>query len=227
LVKKRDIIVFDMDGVLVDVSESYREAIRATVMHFTAKEITKELIQDYKNSGGWNNDWALSQKIIVDLGFGVEYHAVVDYFQSIFFGASGTDGFIGREKWIAQDGWFERLAVNYDFAIFTGRQRAEADVTLRRFAKEIAFKMIVADDDVANPKPSPDGLRMIAARYPERKLWYIGDTVDDARSGLAAKVPFIGIADNKNPRHSELAALLKKEGAIAVLENINQLETVL
>jgi HAD superfamily hydrolase (TIGR01548 family) len=226
-VNKRDIIVFDMDGVLVDVSESYREAIRATVLHFTGREITKELIQDYKNSGGWNNDWALSQKIIADLGVGVEYHAVVDYFQTIFFGTSGRDGFIGREKWIAGYGWFDRLAKKYDFAIFTGRQRAEADVTLQRFAKDITFKMIVADDDVANPKPSPDGLRMIAAKYPDQKLWYIGDTVDDARSGLAAKVPFIGIADNKNPRHGELVALLKKEGAIAVLENINELETVL
>ena len=30
-----DIIVFDMDGVLVEVGESYREAIRETVKHFT------------------------------------------------------------------------------------------------------------------------------------------------------------------------------------------------
>ncbi len=225
--KQKEIIVFDMDGVLVDVSDSYRETIRATVAHFTGRDISKELIQDYKNSGGWNNDWALSQKIMSDLGVELEYHVVVDYFQSIFFGRSGTDGFIYRERWIAQDGLFDRLAAKYEFAIFTGRQRAEADVTLRRFAQAIPFKMIVADDDVANPKPSPDGLRMIAAKYPDRKLWYIGDTIDDARSGLAAKVPFIGIADNKNPRHEKLVALLTKEGAIAVLENINQLETVL
>ena len=28
---------------------------------------------------------------------------------------------------------------------------------------------------------------------PGRKLWYVGDTVDDARSASAAGVPFIGI----------------------------------
>jgi phosphoglycolate phosphatase-like HAD superfamily hydrolase len=38
------VIVFDMDGVLVDVTESYRETIRQTVQHFTGQEITRELI---------------------------------------------------------------------------------------------------------------------------------------------------------------------------------------
>ncbi len=64
------LIVFDMDGVLTEVSESYREAIVQTVEHFTGKRITRDLIQQYKNQGGWNNDWALSQKIASDLGVG-------------------------------------------------------------------------------------------------------------------------------------------------------------
>ena len=57
------LIVFDMDGVLAEVTESYREAIVQTVEHFTGQRITRDLIQEYKNRGGWNNDWALSQKI--------------------------------------------------------------------------------------------------------------------------------------------------------------------
>lgn len=221
-----DIIVFDMDGVLVDVTDSYRETICQTVNHFTGREITKELIQDYKNSGGWNNDWALSQKIIGDLGTALEYRAVVDYFQSIFFG-NGTDGLILREKWIARDGLLEALNRRFGFGIFTGRLRAEADVTLQRFAPHLEFETIVADDDVANPKPAPDGLHMVAARFPGRKIWYVGDTVDDARSAKSAQVSFIGIAGRENPRREEVVKLLKQENAIAVLENINELETVL
>lgn len=222
----RDIIVFDMDGVLVDVSESYRETIRKTVHHFTGREITKELIQDYKNSGGWNNDWALSQKIASDLGVEIEYQEVVDYFQSIFFG-NGSDGLILREKWIAQDGLLERLNSRFSFAIFTGRLRSEAHITLRRFAGHLRFDMIVGDDDVANPKPAPDGLRMIAAQFPASKIWYIGDTVDDARSAKSAQLPFIGIAERSNPRYPDVLRLLKQENAVSVLESINELETVL
>ena len=62
------LIVFDMDGVLAEVTESYREAIVQTVRHFTGQTVTREKIQDYKNAGGWNNDWALSQKIASEIG---------------------------------------------------------------------------------------------------------------------------------------------------------------
>ena len=59
------LIVFDMDGVLAEVTESYREAIVQTVERFTTQRVGHDLIQKYKNAGGWNNDWALSQKISI------------------------------------------------------------------------------------------------------------------------------------------------------------------
>ena len=62
------VLVFDMDGVLVDVTESYRETIRQTVRYFTGREIGNERIQDLKNAGGWTNDWAVAHRIIQDLG---------------------------------------------------------------------------------------------------------------------------------------------------------------
>src|SRR5580698_11159294 len=84
--KTVEMIVFDMDGVLTEVSESYREAIVQTVLHFTGQQISRDLIQEYKNQGGWNNDWALSQKIAVDLGVNVEYGDVVSRFNELFLG---------------------------------------------------------------------------------------------------------------------------------------------
>src|SRR5712691_9917774 len=83
LVMAGRIIVFDMDGVLVDVSESYREAIQQTVEHFTGKRVTRADIQDWKNRGGWNDDWALSTAMIHAQGVDAAYDAVVEYFQSI------------------------------------------------------------------------------------------------------------------------------------------------
>jgi HAD superfamily phosphatase len=213
-------LVFDMDGVLVDVTESYREAIARTVKHFTGLDVSRLQIQNYKNQGGWNNDWALAQKICSDFGEGVAYDKVVDYFQSIFF---GPDGLIHRERWIAEPGLLERLSGRYALAIFTGRTREEADVTLARNARGIAFDPIVAADDIEHAKPAPDGLLRIAVLMSGRALCYIGDTVDDARSARAAGVRFIGIAAG----NAELASLLQREGAVAVLETINQLETVL
>lgn len=220
------ILVFDMDGVLAEVSESYRESVVQTVRHFTGKTISRELIQDYKNQGGWNNDWALSQKICADLGVAVPYQTVVDRFTEIFFG-DGADGLILREVWIPRKGLLERLARRYQLAIFTGRLQAEAAPTLQRFAPDLRFDPIIGAEDVANPKPAPDGLEEIRRRHPEAELWYVGDTVDDAHSAQAAAVPFIGIASPANSRHAEIVRLLRARGAVSVLDDINQIEAVL
>jgi HAD superfamily phosphatase len=219
-------LVFDMDGVLVDVSDSYRQAIVETVASFTGQTITKEKIQEYKNQGGWNNDWALSQKICADLGVALDYGVVVERFNELFLGTDG-DGLIRRERWISRNGTLERLAVRYRFGLFTGRSRYEADITLQRFASGLQFDPIICADDVVNGKPAPDGLHEIARRVPGAEMWYVGDTVDDARSASAAGVAFIGIASRTHGHRETLCELFRRENAIAILEDINQLETVL
>jgi HAD superfamily phosphatase len=219
-------IVFDVDGVLVDVTESYRETIQRTVEHFTGRRVSHELIQEYKNAGGWNSDWDLSHHLIGKTGVDVSFQAVVDHFNGVFFG-SNRDGLVYRERWIARDGLMERLSETWDFAIFTGRVLDELRVTLDRFATHFRFDPIMSADILQESKPSPEGLLRIAEMCPCKKLWYVGDTVDDARSARAAGVPFIGIAAPTSPRRGELAGLLKAENAVAVLDDINQLPLVL
>ena len=220
-----DVLVFDMDGVLVEVTESYREAIRETVKHFTGELVSHDLIQDFKNAGGWNNDWLLSQRLIADRGKNVDYAEVVEYFNSVFLGQNG-DGLIRREKWLPNPGLLGRLREKAKLAIFTGRAKYEADATLNRHAPDIVFEPLVTDDSVPNPKPAPDGLRLIQSQYPNRNIWYLGDAVDDARSAQGAEVPFIGVSTPHNPRHAEIADLLRGFGALTVISDINQLETL-
>jgi HAD superfamily hydrolase (TIGR01548 family) len=218
------LIVFDVDGVLVDDTESYRETIIATVKHFTGREVTRELVQDYKNQGGWNNDWALAQKIARDLGVDVEYDTLVDEFNSLFFG-NGRDGLILREKWIAQPGVLERLGERFLLGIYTGRTRYETEPTLERYALHLRFSPVVCADDVPKGKPAPDGLFQVARLVPGKKLWYVGDNVDDARAARAAAVPFIGVAPKFHLRYEELLQLFRSENAVTVIESINQLES--
>src|SRR5437763_10279088 len=118
-----------MDGVLVEVSRSYREAIVETVRHFTGETVSQDLIQDFKNAGGWNNDWLLSHKFIADRGKQVEYPDVVAYFNEVFLGENG-DGLIRYEQWMPKEGMLQRLSQRAQLAIFTGRAKYEADVTL-------------------------------------------------------------------------------------------------
>ncbi|MEZ5402710.1 MAG: HAD-IA family hydrolase [Bryobacteraceae bacterium] len=227
---KREMIVFDMDGVLVDVTESYRETICQTVHHFTGRTITRELVQEYKNRGGFNNDWLLSQTIAADLGVPVAYETVVEEFNRLFFGTI-TDGIpsglMSRERWLPRTGLMERLAREYQLAIFTGRLRDEANLTLTQFARDIPFHPLIGADDVVRGKPDPEGLEKIRAGHPGTELWYVGDTVDDARSASAAGVPFIGIAGPEVPYRGRLLELFEEQNAVAVIADINEIPTIL
>ncbi len=217
-----------MDGVLAEVTESYREGIVQTVEYFTGKRIEREMIQDYKNRGGWNNDWALSQKISADLGFPIDYDTVVGQFNVFFLGPKNDgDGLIQREGWFPKSGFLERLGKLHELAIYTGRVRYEAAITLRRFAPRVTFDPILCADEITVGKPAPDGLIEIQRRKPDRRLWYVGDTVDDARCARAAGVPFIGVAAQSHSKRDALVDLFRAENAVTVVENVNEIEEAL
>lgn len=206
---KADVIVFDMDGVLVDVRASYRDCIIATVAQITGgPTVTHEQIQEYKNRGGFNNDWLLTQAAAMDLGVQVSYEEAAQLFNELFY-----ETYMQREKWIPSAGFLQRLADRAPLYIFTGRPNEEARITLRRFAATQYFTDVLGDEDVANAKPAPDGLLDIQDRHPGKQLLYLGDTVDDARSAEAAGVPFVGVGS--------------ESGASVVITDIHELENLL
>ncbi len=127
------VLVFDMDGVLADVRESYLSAISLTVGHFTGAPAPMTTIDEYKRAGGWNNDWQLAQELIRKAGLEIPYEQVVSVFQKIFIG-NNFDGLILQENWIPRDDCLDRLSRTNQLAIFSGRPRAEIDFTVKRFA---------------------------------------------------------------------------------------------
>jgi phosphoglycolate phosphatase-like HAD superfamily hydrolase len=72
--KPKNLIVFDMDGVIMDVSASYRDVVRQTTNNFfTRREAAEKLpeplfelsdLAAVKQSGGLNNDWDLTFVVI-------------------------------------------------------------------------------------------------------------------------------------------------------------------
>ena len=72
-----DILIFDMDGVLIDVSQSYRKTIEKTIQIYlrtclglksSKKKLTfDEAISLFKAAGGFNNDWDLTSGLLLYL----------------------------------------------------------------------------------------------------------------------------------------------------------------
>jgi phosphoglycolate phosphatase-like HAD superfamily hydrolase len=71
---RKPLVIFDMDGVLVDVTGSYREVTRCSVMLYLQKVMKVQLkdgeflslsdVSAIKKSGGLNNDWDLTDTIL-------------------------------------------------------------------------------------------------------------------------------------------------------------------
>ncbi|WP_096390603.1 TIGR01548 family HAD-type hydrolase [Halopenitus persicus] len=55
-----DAVVLDIDGVLVDVADSYRRAIVESIDRVYGATIAREDVQPFKDAGGFNNDWELT-----------------------------------------------------------------------------------------------------------------------------------------------------------------------
>jgi HAD superfamily hydrolase (TIGR01548 family) len=58
-----DAVVLDVDGVLVDVADSYRRAIVESIEIVYDEQVDRDAIQKFKNAGGFNNDWQLTDAI--------------------------------------------------------------------------------------------------------------------------------------------------------------------
>ncbi len=216
-------LIFDMDGVLVDVRESYRTAIKETAEYFTNDEVPYEEIQEFKNRGGLNNDWDLTLEIVRAHGVNVSRDQIIEKFQKLFLGEN-FDGFISREKWILRKEILEELFRSYRLAIFTSRPREEALYTLKKYGVDKFFDIIVSLDDVNETKPSPEGILRIIDRLkvtPGNTL-YFGDTVDDMAAAKNAGVAGVGIA----PPGGDLKfykELFRKYGAVDTLGSINEI----
>ena len=58
------LILFDIDGVIRSVENSYRLSLKKTVFEFCGWEPDYKDIDNAKNEGIWNNDWDLSLEMI-------------------------------------------------------------------------------------------------------------------------------------------------------------------
>ena len=220
-----EVIIFDVDGVLVDVRGSFHSTVLETVRYFTGKRVTRAELHLWKNRSGFNDDWKLSTAWVRSLGGRQEYDQVKKKFVELYWGEGGQGGNVDHEKWLLPRASLRRLAKRAELALFTGRVRMETDYTLDRLKMREFFRQIVTVEDVAKPKPDPEGLRKILAGRDPAKAIYLGDNVDDAIAAQAAGIPFIGILPQSLGARRARRALLRKHGAVAVLRDVTQLET--
>jgi HAD superfamily hydrolase (TIGR01548 family) len=217
------VIIFDIDGVLVDTRGSFQRTTLETVRFFSGKKVSHRELHRWKNRSGFNDDWKLSTAWVNALGKKIEYEEVKRKFVEIYWGRDGM-GNARRERWLLPHASLRRLAKLAELAIFTGRVRRELDYTLDRWKVRDYFLDVVTVEDVKRPKPSPDGLLRILKGREASTALYLGDNVDDALAAQAAKVPFVGVLPRRSEERRQRGALLRQLGALTILSDISELE---
>jgi HAD superfamily phosphatase len=199
-------VVFDIDGVVRDVGNSYRRALADTVEEFTQKAYrpSQADIDALKGEGLWNNDWEASQEMVYRFferqgvarsQLNLDYRTLVTFFQRRYRGPDPENpnydlwtGYIAQEPLLMSPTYLAQLtqaAILWGF--FSGATRGSASYVLKR-RLGLQSPALVAMED-APGKPDPTGLldtvRQLELRQPEAANYvvvYVGDTVADMQT---------------------------------------------
>ncbi len=234
-------LLLDMDGVLAEVSKSYRASIIATCHEYGATSITFDTVAEWKARGGCNNDWKLSLDLINTDPNGkkdVTYEEVVETFEKYYQGSSGVEGdnkpgLCDLETLIPSVELLEKLKAicgENGMAVVTGRPRKDCDKFLKLHKIDHLFDVCVCMED-GPPKPDPFPVTRaleLMNRKPGKDVIMVGDTPDDIRAAIACGCRGIGVATPENvKKQSEegkahdtcaLSVAMKECGADIVME---------
>ncbi len=184
----RQALIFDMDGVLVDESQSYRLCIQHTVEKFSGQSVSVEAIAQAKSASGSNDDYDCVVTLLRKRGVAVAREEIMLCFDAYYEKAKCN------ERWLIDTALLKSLKEQYRLGIFTGRPKRDALDALQRFNASALFDVVVTRDDVQNGKPDPEGLFMALRLLNASRAIYIGDHPDDARAAEQADCPFIKVS---------------------------------
>ncbi len=232
LLAKKNLLIFDLDGVVFDVSSSYTCAIKETFKYFAKKDVSLKEIQDVKNLGGMNCDWDATKCLLTRAGYDVDIEDIISVFQDLFFNPKDKlrkkEYLIDKEKLLISKETFENLTKDYDLVVFSGRLKDEVKYSLEKFDIEKYFYYFVTSDDLPKNmlKPNPRGVLNILNSCPHKEVKYFGDSVDDIIAGNAAGVKTIGVIP-PNADSVAMANNFKHLCANYIIEDIKGIENFL
>ena len=139
-------ILFDIDGVIRSVENSYRLSLKKTVYKFCGWEPSYKDIDNAKNEGVWNNDWDLSLELIKrniksnNLKLKPpQRETIISCFEDFYFGGNPNkdseywSGFIRNEELLVEKEFFTLLSANrVGWGFISGAEAASAKFVLEK-----------------------------------------------------------------------------------------------
>jgi 2-phosphoglycolate phosphatase len=207
------LVIFDLDGTLVDAYKAVAESINYMLQQIGCPPADEEKI---KRSVGWG----MRPLIVTFAGEEKADEAVSIYRQHHARALKSGTAFLPG----AQELLYRLKKKRYKLAIASNRPARFTHIILKHLKVAALFDHVLCGDEISDPKPSPVMLQQILRKFalsPEEAL-YVGDMTIDVQTGHAAGVRTVTVITGSSDR--EEIARLKP---LKIMEHISEVEEIL
>tara|TARA_B100000795_G_C22783906_1_gene433635 strand:- start:1499 stop:2116 length:618 start_codon:yes stop_codon:yes gene_type:complete len=173
---RKKLIIFDLDGVLIDSIKNMKFALKMTSLSMNIK-LNFELYKKYLGLP--------FEKIIKKMNIKKDVKKIKEKYS--YFSKKNISKIKISKKNLAD---LKNLNKDYDFAVFTSKDKSRTNIILRKYK---LFKYIITSDDVKKGKPHSEGIIKILKKNKSEKkdCLYVGDSIYDYKSAKNSKINYL------------------------------------
>ena len=174
--EKKNLIIFDLDGVLIDSIQNMKLALKMTSLSVNIK-LDFKLYKKYLGLP--------FEKIMSKMGVKKDVRKIKQKYSH--FSKKNISKITINPKNLAD---LRNLNKDYDFAVFTSKDKSRTNMILKKYK---LFKNIVTSDDIKKGKPHPEGIIKILRRNKTKKknCIYVGDSIYDYKAARNSKIKYL------------------------------------
>lgn len=206
-------VIFDFDYTLGDSTESIITSANFALGKMGHKAAEREAIR--KTIG-------LSLQETYTTLTGDEQPQRQEEFRRYFIEEADRVMTAGSELYPEAEGILKYLKENQiKTAVVTTKFDYRITGILKKYQAEEYVQMIVGGNNVANPKPDPEGTLRVLEQWNLKKeeVLYVGDSLVDARTAAGAGVPFAAVTTGTTTRED-----FQEFCCVGVFDNLSQLQ---